>query len=267
MKRYADIHNSGLDYIKSDAQRTTNRFTQKYLHGVLEKYVISIYGKDDAHKIMQEIAPMENLVFNGHIPSLTNISSLTNTPSLRQTSSNSSNSSSSQTNIAIAAANECMDKIKNHLNAFHDENIFDNKYLLEDLHTIISKTYEIYVQKCSSDIEKQSLAQSLGVLYGSIEYWTNSENVEYWSRIKMENENSSEYVSNSTRAPKKEDKKDDKKDDKKEDKKEDKKLSKKEYLEVIAAADTVGAFLGIAIASGPAAIAASAAAALYYDVE
>ena len=49
---------------------------------------------------------------------------------------------------------------------------------------------------------------------------------------------------------------------KKDDKKEDKKLSKKEYLEVIAAADTVGAFLGIAIASGPAAIAASAAAAL-----
>ena len=136
---------------------------------MLEKYVISIYGKDDAHKIMQEIAPMEKLVFNGHIPSLTNISSSTNTPSLRQTRS------SSQTNIAIAAANECMDKIK--------------------------------------------------------------------------------YVSNSTRAPKKEDKK------------EDKKLSKKEYLEVIAAADTVGAFLGIAIASGPAAIAASAAAALYYDVE
>lgn len=59
------------------------------------------------------------------------------------------------------------------------------------------------------------------------------------------------FISNSTRASKKE----------------DKKLSKAEYIQVVAAADAAGAFLGTAIASGPAAILASATAALYFDVE
>lgn len=45
------------------------------------------------------------------------------------------------------------------------------------------------------------------------------------------------------------------------------KLSKAEYITVVAAADTAGSFLGAAVASGPAAVAASAAAALYFDVE
>lgn len=63
------------------------------------------------------------------------------------------------------------------------------------------------------------------------------------------------FISNSTRASKKDDKK------------EDKKLSKAEYIQVVAAADAAGAFLGAAIASGPAAILASATAALYFVVE
>lgn len=46
-----------------------------------------------------------------------------------------------------------------------------------------------------------------------------------------------------------------------------KKLSKVDYITVVAAADTAGSFLGAAVASGPAAVAASAAAALYFDVE
>lgn len=245
LKKYANVHNSGLDYIKRDAQSTQNKFTQKYLDEVLEKFVISIYGKDDAHKIMQETAPMVKKVFNGDIPSLTRTRS------------------SISTNTAIEASNECLDKIRTHLYTFKDNEIFDNKLLLEDLHLIISQTYDKYVQKCNSDIEKQTLAQALGVLYGSIEYWTNSKNVESWSKFEMdENEDlSSEQIAISKKATKKDDNKKDK------EKKDDTKVSKVEYITVVAAADTAGSFLGAAIASGPAAVAASAAAALYFDVE
>ncbi len=236
---YANIHNSGLDYIKSEVQKNHNKCTKKHLNEVLDEYVIGVYGKDSAQKIMQEIAPIEKRLFNGNIPSLA------------QTRG------SVITNIANTAANECMDKIKNHLSDFEDDEIFDNKHLLEELHLIICKTYGAYVSKCSSDTEKQNLVQALGVLYGSIEYWTNSENVDYWSKIKMENDEdiSSEYVY--TRGTTENTKKDES----------SKKLSKADYITVIAAADTAGSFLGAAIASGPAAVAASAAAALYFDVE
>lgn len=240
LKKYANIHNSGLDYIKSDVQRTQNICTPKYLNEVLEKYTSSIYSKEDVHKIMQEIALDKKLIFNGHIPSLA------------QTRS------SISTNIALEACNECMDKIKNHLNAFKDDEIFDNKYLLEDLHVIINKVYDLYIQKCNSDIEKQTLAQSLGVFYGSIGYWSNSENVESWSKIEIEK--TTEYSSNNIRKIK-----DGKQKKKNQEKK--KELSKKEYLEAMAAADVAGAYLGAAIASGPLAVAASAAAALYFDVK
>lgn len=54
---------------------------------------------------------------------------------------------------------------------------------------------------------------------------------------------------------------------KEKDKDKNKKLSRKEYIEVVAAADVAGSYLGAGIASGPAAIAASAAAALYFDVK
>lgn len=177
---------------------------------------------------------MVKKVFNGDIPSLTRTRS------------------SISTNTAIEASNECLDKIRTHLNTFKDNEIFDNKLLLEDLHLIISQTYDKYVQKCNSDIEKQTLAQALGVLYGSIEYWTNSKNVESWSKFEMDE---NEVLSSEQKAIKKDDNKKDK------EKKDDKKVSKVEYFTVVAAADTAGSFLGAAIASAPAAVA------LYFDVE
>lgn len=250
LQEYANIHNSGLDYIKNDVQKTyKNICTPKQLDEVLDKYVISICEKDSAQKIMQEIAPVKKLLFNGHIPSLT------------KTRSNIS------TDVAKTAANECMEKIKNHLSCFKDDEIFDNSDLLEDLHIIIIETYNTYASKCSTEQEKQTLTQVLGVLYGSIEYWTNSKNVESWIKIENDVNKSSENVYNSTKSPKREEKKEEKKEATVEKKEDDNKLSKAEYVTVVAAADTAGAFLGAAVASGPAAVAASAAAGLYFDIK
>lgn len=253
LKKHARFHNSGLDYIKLDVMRNTEICTKNHLDSLLTQYVANAYNKHDAHKIMRQIAPMESNAFNGNIPSLEQIRG------------------NASTNIAIKAANECMGKISNHLNTFRDEDIFDNKSLLNELHTIIINTYNAYIEKCSSEEEAQTLEQSLGVLYGSIEYWTNSENVESWSNINIEEnkESNSNTVNNVSKVITKAEDKDkkDKTDKKDETKQETKKLSKAEYIAVVAAADTAGSFLGAAIASGPAAVAASAAAALYFEVE
>ena len=96
-------------------------------------------------------------------------------------------------------------------------------------------------------------------MYGSIEYWSTSENVESWYNIKiltdskpsLENENNGFIMKKANKK---------KKDD-------DKKLSKKDWIEVVAAADAIGAFAGLGIASGASAMAVSAGAAIYFDVE
>lgn len=239
LKENGNIHNSGLDYIKNNALKTNNKCTQQYIGEVLGEYVRSIYDKDEANKIIQEIVPVQKQVFK-HIPSL------------------SQTRSSNSTNMAMFATNESMNKIKQHLASFSNDEVFDNKKILDDLHLLICQTYEIYVKKCNSNDEKQALAQSLGVLYGSIEYWTNSENVEFWSKYKMDKNGklSSKNLLN-TRG----------KGNKEKDKDKNKKLSRKEYIEVVAAADVAGSYLGGGFASAPAAVAASAAAALYFDVK
>lgn len=243
LQKYARFHNSGLDYIKYEAKKTSDKYTQKHLEAALGNYVISVYGKNNANKIIKQIAPMEELTFNGNIPSL---------PQLTRSNDSPNNS------LAVEAANECMNKITNYLKTFKDNEIFDNKFLLSDLHTIIIRTYNDYASKSNSDKEKEMLAQSLGVLYGSIEYWTNSDNVNSWSKIDIEaSENTHSKITTTKNKVMK----------KAKENKNSKKLSKVDYITVVAAADTAGSFLGAAVASGPAAVAASAAAALYFDVE
>lgn len=244
LEKYANIHNSGLDYIKFNVEKNSNeKCTRKYMESTLEDYIINVYGNDDALKIIRQIATMENLVFSGNIPHLAQMRN--------NTSADKSNT------IAIEAANECINNISDHLKTCEDDELFDNQPLLDDLHVIINNTYNIYTKKCRSDEEQQILSQALGVLYGSIEYWTNSENVEFWSKLDIEDNNDIYSKDVSINKAKKE----------KSTNKSSKKLSKAEYIEIIAAADTAGSFLGGAVASGPAAIAASAAAALYFDVE
>lgn len=246
--KYASLHNLGLEYIINDAKGVSGNFTKENFKVALEKYVIGVYGKEKSKDIIYEISSMEDFVLSGNIPSL-----------------NQTRSAVSDTNaLAVEAANVCLDKISVHLNNFRNNEILDNNHLLDEMHVIIDKTYNEYSKKCSSDNEMLALNQALGVLYGSVEYWVNSKNVSEWAELKLEDDSNSSPSSSLENKSK--DGKDNKKDDK--NKKEDKKkVSVKEFVTIMAAADTLGAFLGAGIASSPAAIAASAAAALYYEVE
>ena len=115
-----------------------------------------------------------------------------------------------------------------------------------------NKKFLFYAKQCYSDINAKALSQTLGVLYGSLEYWTNSNNVEYWSKIYLEEEEKTEscVTFSATKATENEDT-------------DDRTLSKSEWLQTVAAADAIGA----ATSGGALAAACSAAAALYFDVE
>ena len=147
------------------------------MDSVLEEFIVYQYGKEDATEILRTIRPMKRRMLNGNILSL------------KMNRISKENDFANQENVfAKEALNECMDKISKHLNRFNEEDVFDNKSLLKDLHVIINATYSIYAKKCNSDIDAEALVQTLGVLYGSIEYWTNSSNVKFWSKIKTGDE-------------------------------------------------------------------------------
>lgn len=256
LKEYANFHNNGLDYMKSDVQSPNVRCTQETLMASLGKYVADVYGKDDANKIIQTITPIEEDFFSGKVPGQTKRKS-----GIRSNISNS---------LAIEAANECLNNIELRLNKIKEDSILDNKSLLGELHAIIISTYNNYVKLCASELDKQELSQALGVLYGSIEYWTTSSNIKAWSAIRGEKE---EHESgkrltirkNNSNDDNKGDNKGGDKDKNKDEEKSDKELSTAEYIMVLAAADTLGTALGAGVASGPAAVAASAAAAIYFE--
>lgn len=243
LQNHAYIHNIGLEYIKLDLEKTSENITEKRLDSIFGEFVSHQYSKSEANRILSKISPMKKLVFNGDIPSL------------KKTRSSEIDHFTNHANkFAKEVLNECMGRISNHLNHFNNNEVFDNKLLLDDLHTIIENTYAFYARKCSSDTDAKAIAQTLGVLYGSIEYWTNSKNVGSWSKINIETGKSS--FSRSLYAA-----------EKKQTKKRKETLSKKEWLEAVAAADAIGAFCGMGVASSPAALACSAGAALYFDVE
>ena len=140
--------------------------------------------------------------------------------------------------------------------------------MLNDLHALIIETFTSYKKKCDSDNDLKALSQTLGVLYGSIEYWTCSDNVESWGAVNIEiEENSSEVISNSNNASIRIRKKE----PKKKEKENDRMLSKNEWIQTVAAADALGAIAGGAAGgatgAGAGALASSAAAVLYFDVK
>lgn len=241
LQKHANIHNFGLEYIKIEAKEASDVFTKGSLDSVFRELVIWQYGKREADVILQQIAPFKELVFSGNIPLIS------------RTKNNVANNITDQANaFALEALRECMGNISNHLKGFGEDEIFDNKSLLNDLHNIICHSYSIYAKQCSSDINAKALSQTLGVLYGSLEYWTNSNNVEYWSKIYLEEEEKTEscVTFSATKATENEDT-------------DDRTLSKSEWLQTVAAADAIGA----ATSGGALAAACSAAAALYFDVE
>ena len=261
LRKYASFHNTGLDYIKGEIYKYKGNCTQIDLISAVDNYVYSIYDRNKANEIIQQITPIEKDFFNGNVPTLyqTRCNITTDKPD----------------DIAMNAITECLDKITNHLKSFKDDEILDNISLLNELQKIIVDTYNIYVKENNSDEEIQKLSQTLGVLYGSIEYWIKSDNVEYWSNINITDNKYEDTKYNITRESNKNNnnnKKDDNKngnnkdkDKNKENNKEVKKVSLTEFLTGVAAADAIGACMGAAVASGPAAVAASAAAAIVYE--
>ena len=257
LEKYANIHNQGLDYIKLDMEKTSDVYTKSRLDSVFVDYLINQYGKKESNHILCEINPLKEFVLNGHIPSLKATRSGESDVFLDNANAN-----------AKEALNVCMSKMSNYLDEYDADNIFDNTLLLNDLHALIIETFTSYKKKCDSDNDLKALSQTLGVLYGSIEYWTCSDNVESWGAVNIEREeNSSEVISNSNNASIRIRKKE----PKKKEKENDRMLSKNEWIQTVAAADALGAIAGGAAGgatgAGAGALASSAAAALYFDVK
>lgn len=235
---HGKVHNEGLDFIKTDKMKTSGVYSKARLDSVFGEYIAVQYDIENTNRILEEINPIKEQLLSGNIPSLAKVRSCDFEESLDNANP-----------LALEALSECLSKITNHLSTIPEEQIFDNPSLLKSLHDIIYKTYLNYAAQSKEPTDLASVELTLGVLYGSVEYWSNSKNVEYWSNIADENEFSYPKAkktnnSNMTRAEEK------------------KKLTKEEYISVVGGADAIGAL------AGPhAAVIASAATALYYDVE
>ena len=234
LQKYADEHNLGLDYIKLDAESVSGTYTKSRFDYVFESFLNKEYGNDNANGF-----PIKELVFNGTIPFM------------GQTRSCKFNTFTENANaFAMKALDDCMKNITECMHGIHEDELFDNEHLLKKMHAVIANTYIAYSKKCDSEVDAKALARTLGILYGSIEYWSNSTNVKCWSSINMQDDDKthSMVASNSLKTVTRSNK--------------SKKLSKSEWLQTVAAADAIGG-----LASGPAGLACSAAAALYFDVE
>lgn len=257
LKQYGDIHNSGLDFIVADAEASSTVYSKDRIQTVYDKWVLKQYGKANGAAILRRIDSDKELAFDGIFPKQ---------HILNRSCIETDDFTNKANPLAHAALNECLDKISNHLKHIDENNLFDNEALLDDLHVHIINTYEDYAKKCSGDDNAKALEETLGVLYGSIEYWTNSKNVKAWSEITLKDEVSGV----SSRSTEKEGEKkkpeikdtEDKKDEIK--KTEDKTtLSKFDWIMIVSAADAAGASIGTPALGG----ACSAAVGLYFDVE
>ncbi len=254
LKKYANQHNSGLDYIKRDAEKFSGVYTVSRLDSVFEKYVAMNFEGKEMDEVLGRIAAMKAKLYVGNIPTLQSIGR-----------GNDELMSSVDGNCALVALEECMSKISECIEANGDEILFDNERLLGEFHDVINRTYVSYTKECSNEEERNILCQTLGVLYGSIEYWSNSENVASWGNIDFED------LSNGNSKPRREKGASagegssvdvNKDNNSNENSNSDKTLSKSDYIMTIAAADAIGGYI-----SGPGAIIASAGAALYFEVE
>lgn len=241
--KYGNIHNSGLDFIKSDAETNSYDYSKSRLDSVFCEWVSSQYGNKEAKQYLLELSSTKDQLINGNVLTLNNTRSNEEGILLENVNS-----------TALKALTECITKISNHLAQYDNDKIFDNSRLLNELHSIIKDTHSVYTHICSSDIDAKAVDETLGVLYGSIEYWSNSSNVHAWSKIRLAEENNNSLA--------KVQKKEKSKNPSEEKEEKEEKLSKAEFIGVVGGADGIGALIG-----GPAAVIASAVAALSFDVE
>lgn len=238
LKWHGKVHNDGLDFIKTDKMKFSGIYPQARLDSVFREYVTVQYGMENTDQILEKIYPIKDQLLSGNIPSLAKVRSYEFEGLLDNANP-----------LAVEALSECLRKITNYLASIPEEKILDNPSSLEKMHDIIYKTYLNYAAASKDSSDLSSVELTLGVFYGSVEYWSNSKNVECWSNIADENgltysQAKKANNSNITRAERR------------------RTLSREEYISVVGGSDAIGAL------AGPhAAVIASAAAALYYDVE
>ncbi|GEM_PF-1870990 len=234
-----------MDYIKNRVASTSQ---DQKLDSIFKAYVHFKYGNDKAINILDKIAPLTKKYFQSS--SLSEVCA--------RSSYGGDNSALQNNKFVSEALHVCMDEIRNRMSNVSDNEVFDNKLLLTDLHSIIEETYTRFANNCNSKSDAEALEVTFGVLYGSIEYWSNSENSYFWSSINSTN------MDQLTTAPKTRGAKQDNT------KKEEKKLSKSEWIQTVGAADAAGALAGSWFgpqAAAAAGLAASAAAAATNEVE
>lgn len=246
LEKFGKVHNEGLDFIKGSKEKTSGTYSQIHLDYVFREYVSLLHGSDNTERILENTKPFTEQLLTGNIPTLTQVRSGEFEYLLDQANP-----------LALEALRECLIKITNHLSMADEDNILDNPVLLSDLHDIISKIYIDYANTINDPSDLASIELTLGVLYGSVEYWSNSKNIEYWSNIiiSSEDDNNAQTRGDSKPQPQQPSNPQPQQQQKQ-------KLTTAEYISVVGGADAIGALLGPEMA-----VIASGAAALYYDVE
>lgn len=240
LAKYGNIHNQGLDYLKVNLKQSAVSFTAEHLDSVFQEYVRFQSGEKEGEKILTEIHSMKQQVLNGIFPSIEQVRS-------DKVSTFADNSNP----YAGAALNEALIKIKDYLQSVPEDQIIDNQQVIADMQELIYTVNNSYDNQGLTSEDKDAIEQTLGVLYGSVAYWSTSENIQFWSAC--ENNNNETHTRAETGKTKKLDTTS---------KNTKQKLSVVEFLSVMAAADAIGTMLG-----PEAGVIASTAAALAYDVE
>ena len=242
LEKYGSIHNSGLDYILNDAEKNPENYNANRLDSIFFEWVVSQYGIELAKNSINKMGNINELVF-------TNMEA-----ALLKSRSDTENDFGVSEKFAMQAIAECIDEIKPKLLNLKDDEMFDNLVVSEELQLTISKIYNNRLLDCTSESDKETLSRVLGVLHGSIDYWTKSSNAYSWSRINLNDTDiSGSDKSEWSLVLPSQNKPTELTDT----------LSKSDWIMTVAAADAIGAVFG-----GPhGAVIASAAAALYFDVE
>jgi len=123
LQEYATIHNSGLDYIKNRVASTSQ---DQKLDSIFKAYVHFKYGNDKAINILDKIAPLTKKYFQSS--SLSEVCA--------RSSYGGDNSALQNNKFVSEALHVCMDEIRNRMSNVSDNEVFDNKLLLTDLHSI-----------------------------------------------------------------------------------------------------------------------------------
>ena len=112
-----------MDYIKNRVASTSQ---DQKLDSIFKAYVHFKYGNDKAINILDKIAPLTKKYFQSS--SLSEVCA--------RSSYGGDNSALQNNKFVSEALHVCMDEIRNRMSNVSDNEVFDNKLLLTDLHSI-----------------------------------------------------------------------------------------------------------------------------------